>query len=318
MKLKMQKALMLITVLTAFSTFAEQFVPIIPPDKEKVSYALGMQMALELKPTGVHLDTDAVAQAVKDVLEEKPTTIKESDTADILNKARQDGLDVYTLTEKGRDKFSYAVGMRRGLQLQRTGAEIDSSALGQGLKDTLEGKPTKVKEAEIEPLFKLAQAYALDQQSKKNKAAGKTFLDKNAREPGVKVMPDGLQYKVLQAGAGEKPTTNDLIIIKYRGTYVGGTVFDHKEHFLTRSDAGTKGMQEALQHMRVGDKWQIFVPSDLAFGREGEQALKIPPDATLIYDLELVSMPKPGDPLIGTGTVGHGLDGEYTSSNPTK
>ncbi|EEF58836.1 FKBP-type peptidyl-prolyl cis-trans isomerase N-terminal domain-containing protein [Pedosphaera parvula] len=318
MNLKLEKTLILITAFTAFSIIAQEFAPIIPPDKEKVSYALGMQMALEFKPTGVHLDPDVVAQSVKDVLEGKPTVMKESDIAEILNKARQDGLSTYTMTVKGRDKFSYAAGMRRGLQLQLAGAEIDSSALGLGLKEMLEGKPTKVKESEIEPLFKQAQAYALGQQSKKNKAASEDFLAKNAKEKGVKVMPDGLQYKVLEAGNGEKPTTNDLIIVKYRGTYVNGTVFDYKEHFLTRSDAGTMGMQEALQQMRVGSKWQIFVPSDLAFGHKGEQALKIGPDSTLIYDLELVSMPKPGDPLIGTGTVGHGLDGEYTASNPAK
>src|SRR5262249_15652559 len=155
-----------------------------------------------------------------------------------------------------------------------------------------------------------AKAYGAVQQSEKNKREGQAFLATNSKASGVNTLADGLQYQVIEKGTPMLATTNDLIIVKYRGKFVDGKEFDRNDHFLTRSDGGMKGWQDALQRMNVGSKWRIFVPSELAFGHEGEPARNIGPDATLIYDLELVSIAKPGDPLIGTGSVGHGLDGE--------
>jgi FKBP-type peptidyl-prolyl cis-trans isomerase FklB len=319
MKLKLQKMAVLIAFLASFSAMAEELTPTTipsgPPDKEKVSYALGMQMGMEIKPSGAKMDADVLAQAIKDVLEGKPTMFKESEIAEILTQAQKDGLAVATMTVKGRDKFSYALGMRKGLQLKLTGADIDTGAIGQGLKDMLEGKPTKIQESEIEPLFKQAQAYGLAQLSKKNSVAGEAFLAKNAGVQGVKMLPDGLQYKVIVEGTGEKPTTEDLLFIKYRGSFIDGTVFDRKEHYLTRSTGGLPGWQDAMQRMKVGSKWQIFVPPALGFGHRGEAVLKVGPDAVLIYELELLSIAKPGDPQIGTGRVGHGLDGESSPNS---
>ena len=146
----------------------------------------------------------------------------------------------------------------------------------------------------------------------KAKIDGEAFLAQNAKAEGVTVLPDGLQYRVMREGAGATPTTNDLIFIKYRGKFIEGGEFDHQNHFLTRTTGGIKGWQEALQRMRVGSKWQIFVPSELAFADEGDPYLHIAPDATLIYELELISIAQPGDPQIGTGSLGHGLSGDDT------
>jgi FKBP-type peptidyl-prolyl cis-trans isomerase FklB len=154
-----------------------------------------------------------------------------------------------------------------------------------------------------------AEAYTFAQQSKKNREAGEAFLAKNAKAPGVKVLPDGLQYRIIQEGKGEISTTNDLLIVKYRAKFINGTIFDRKDVFLTRSNGGIQGLQEALQRMKVGSKWEVVIPANLAFGNEGEPALQVGPDATLIYELELVSIAQPGDPLIGTGALGHGLEG---------
>jgi len=144
------------------------------------------------------------------------------------------------------------------------------------------------------------------------KSEGQAFLATNATAEGITVLPDGLQYRVIRTGSGPISTTNDLIFIKYRGKLIGGGEFDHQNHFLTRSNGGIKGLQEALQRMKVGSRWQIFVPSKLGFAEEGEPYLHVPPDSALFYDLELLSIAQPDDPQVGTGSLGHGLAGEYS------
>jgi FKBP-type peptidyl-prolyl cis-trans isomerase FklB len=282
-----------------------------PPDKEKVSYALGMNLAFQRKRTDADIDINAFVAAIQDVLDGKPTRVKESEVPELLNQARVNRLGGQA--DQRKDQVSYALGMRMAGQLKRVNADVDSKILAQGLRDVLDGKPTKVQESEMEPLFEQAKAYGALKQSEKNKADGEAFLTKNAKADGVKTLPDGLQYRIVQEGTGEKPATNDLIIIKYRGNFVDGKEFDRSEHFLTKTDGGMKGWQDALQRMNVGSKWVIFVPSELGFGHEGEPGHQIGPDAALIYELELVSIAKPGDPLIGAGSLGHGLDGEYTA-----
>src|SRR5205085_11403544 len=101
-----------------------------------------------------------------------------------------------TLTDNDKEKVGYGLGMRLGEQLNRAGTEVDANVIAEGLKDVLEGKPTKVQQSELQPLFMQAKAYGLEQQSKKNKTAGEVFLAKNAKEPGIKLLPDGLQYRV--------------------------------------------------------------------------------------------------------------------------
>jgi FKBP-type peptidyl-prolyl cis-trans isomerase len=144
------------------------------------------------------------------------------------------------------------------------------------------------------------------------KTEGEAFLATNATAEGVTVLPDGLQYRIIRTGSGLIPTTNDLIFIKYCGRLIAGGEFDHQNHFLTRSNGGIKGLQEALQRMKVGSRWQIFVPSELAFADEGDPYHHIPPDSALSYDLELLSIARPDDPQVGTGSLGHGLAGEYS------
>jgi FKBP-type peptidyl-prolyl cis-trans isomerase len=320
MKLNLKCALLLAGLL-AMPVMAEEHQtntrpPSGPPDKEKVSYALGMNLALQRKRTDSDVDINAFTQGLQDTLDGKPTQLSESEIPEILNHARADQAD-----EKNRaqtEKVAYALGMRMAGQLKRVTADVDSKIIIQGMKDLLEGRPTKIKESEVEPLFEQAKAYGALKQSEKNKVDGEAFLSKNAKADGIKVLADGLQYRVVQEGTGEKPTTNDLIIVKYRGNFVDGKEFDRSEHFLTKSDGGTKGWQDALQRMRVGSKWVVFIPSELGFGHEGEPGHYIGPDATLIYELELVSIVRPGDPLVGTGSLGHGLDGEYTARNSGK
>jgi FKBP-type peptidyl-prolyl cis-trans isomerase len=319
MKSKLHCALLL-SGLMALPSIAQEHqsnpTPPSPPDKEKVSYALGMNLAMQRKRTDADIDINAFTHGLQDVLNGKSTQVSESEMPELLNQARVNRLDDKADTQK--EKVGYALGMRLGGQLKRVNADVDSKIIAQGLQDVLSGKPTKVKESEMEPLFEQAKAYGATRQSEKNKIDGEAFLTKNAKVAGINTLADGLQYRIVQDGTGERPTTNDLIIVKYRGNFVDGKEFDRNEHFLTRSDGGMMGWRDALQRMKVGSKWVIFVPSELGFGHEGEPAHQIGPDATLIYELELVSIARPGDPLIGTGSLGHGLDGEYTARNSGK
>jgi hypothetical protein len=121
------------------------------------------------------------------------------------------------------------------------------------------------------------------------------------------VLPDGLQYRVIKTGTGEIPRSTDMVYIKYRGRFINGQEFHRHGHFLTRAGGGLKGWQDAIQRMNIGSKWQIFLHPDLAYGEEGESHYSIGPNATLIYDLELLSLAPP-DAEMGRGRLGHALE----------
>lgn len=199
-------------------------------------------------------------------------------------------------------KVSYALGMNLGLQIKRIGADVDVDVIVQAARDVLEGKPTKLEESEMRPLFAQEEAY----QVAKKREEGEAFLANNAKAEGVKVLPDGLQYRVIEAGSGEVPKHDDTLVISFRGTWLDGKEFRRHEHVQVMPMNCPKGMQEALEQMKPGAKWQIFVPSDLAYGHSVRRAAGV--GATLIYNLELISIgpdaAHPGE-LYGTGRMGH-------------
>jgi FKBP-type peptidyl-prolyl cis-trans isomerase len=308
-----------IILLTVFSAIAREPSPEPKtpeaPDKEKVSYALGMRTALDAKQGGGDIYATVFAQALKDVLAGNPSRMDETEMSRLLNKGRSDGLARQAAYDP--EKVSYALGMRLGMQLKRVGAEVDADTISRALKDVAGGKPTLIQESEIAPLFQQAAAYNFAKLASANKAAADPFLAHNAAEPGIIVLPDGLQYRVLKTGAGEIPSTNDMLFVKYRGTFIDGKEFDRHDRFLTRSDGGIKGWQDALQRMKVGSKWQIFVPAELAFGHEGESHHHIGPDTALVYELELLSIATGNDLQMSSG-VGHGLDVGVSKPEPAK
>jgi FKBP-type peptidyl-prolyl cis-trans isomerase FklB len=136
-------------------------------------------------------------------------------------------------------------------------------------------------------------AYAQDPGAAKNKAEGQAYLAKNKTQPGVVTLPSGLQYKVLKAGQGKKPTAGDTVVCNYRGTFLNGTEFDssYKRNQPASFPVGgvIKGWTEALQLMPVGSKWQLFIPPELAYGERGMPGA-IPPNSTLIFEVELLSI----------------------------
>ncbi len=199
-----------------------------------------------------------------------------------------------------KEKFSYALGVRLGMNVKKQGVEIDPAILQRGLKDALAGGKTLLTEEqvqstlmEVQTEIRQKQMAAMQAEGEANKKAGEEFLAANKAKEGVVALPSGLQYKILTAGTGPKPTATDTVECNYRGTLIDGKEFDSSAKAgkpVTFPVNGViKGWTEALQLMPVGSKWQLFIPSDLAYGDRGVSP-EIGPGSTLIFEVELVSI----------------------------
>jgi len=184
--------------------------------------------------------------------------------------------------------------------LKKQGVEVDWSLVAKGLKDAVAGGKTQLTEEEAQAVLKEVQTEVQKQQQEKmkeaadkNKSEGESFLAANKSKEGVVTLPDGLEYKILTAGTGPKPAPTDSVVCNYRGTLINGTEFDSSYKRGQPATFGVsqviKGWTEALQLMPVGSKWQLFIPSNLAYGPRGAGA-EIGPDSTLIFEVELLSI----------------------------
>jgi FKBP-type peptidyl-prolyl cis-trans isomerase FklB len=195
-----------------------------------------------------------------------------------------------------KEKISYILGMDIGNNLKRQSIDVDTSILARGVKDAFSGSQPMLTEQEIRETMAAFQKEMMAKQeelAKKNKKEGEAFLAGNKKKEGVKTLPSGLQYKVVKSGTGKKPKLTDTVTVHYRGTLVNGTEFDSSSR---RGQPGSfqvngviPGWTEALQLMEEGAKWQLFIPSNLAYGEKGA-GRDIGPDATLIFDIELISI----------------------------
>ncbi len=198
-----------------------------------------------------------------------------------------------------KDKQSYAIGLSVGKGLHRDGIDVEPKFMLQGIEDALADGKVQLTDDQIKTVMTDLQTQVRQKQEEKMRAAaesnkkdGAAFLAANAAKEGVVTLPSGLQYKVLVAGTGPKPTATDSVVCNYRGTLLDNTEFDSS--YKTGQPATfpvsgvIKGWTEALQLMPTGSKWQLFIPSDLAYGERGRQP--IGPNATLIFELELLSI----------------------------
>jgi FKBP-type peptidyl-prolyl cis-trans isomerase FklB len=203
-----------------------------------------------------------------------------------------------TAIKTDKQKFSYAIGFQIGNNLKRDALDVDVDAIGQAIKDVLAGKDPQVTTEDMQKVvmaFQKKQAEERQAKAEEAKKAGKDFLEKNKKEKGIKVTDSGLQYKVIQKGKGNKPKATDTIVAHYKGTLINGKEFDSS---YGRGQPATfavnqviKGWQEVLPMMETGAKWQVFIPSDLAYGERGAGA-NIGPNETLIFDIELLEIKK--------------------------
>ena len=203
-------------------------------------------------------------------------------------------------TQKG--KVSYSIGIDIGRNMKRQSIEVDLDLLMRGIKDGLgDGKQAlsdSVMQQTMTAWQKDMMAKMNEIQKKageKNKKEGEAFLAENKKKPGVVTQPSGLQYKILKDGTGKSPKATDTVVVHYRGTLINGKEFDSSYR---RNQPATlavnqfvAGWVEALQRMKVGSKWQLFVPANLGYGENGA-GQDIGPNSTLIFDLELLDIKK--------------------------
>ncbi len=193
-------------------------------------------------------------------------------------------------------KVSYGFGMKIGRDIAKQGLKIDADALAAAIRDVLKGEKPRLTPEELKTAMETYRNQLIAEQHAKaeaNAKAGEAYLAENARKPGVKSLPSGLQYKVVQQGNGPKPKATDTVSVHYEGRLIDGTVFDssYKRGKPTsfRVSNVIKGWQEALQLMPVGSKWQIVIPADLAYGTKGAGDT-IGPNSTLVFDVELLEI----------------------------
>lgn len=192
------------------------------------------------------------------------------------------------------DKFSYGLGMGIGQNLLSMGVkEMSIEDFVKGIKDILSGNNTEMTHTEAQKVVnehfrKLSEeAYAV------NKAAGEKFLAENAKKQGVVALPSGLQYEVIKEGNGKKPSATDRVQCHYEGTLIDGTVFDSSikrgEPAVFGVNQVIRGWVEALQLMKEGAKWRLYIPYNMAYGENGAGEM-IPPYSALIFDVELIKV----------------------------
>ena len=203
-----------------------------------------------------------------------------------------------------RQRESYSVGYKLGTSLQRQKASIDVDAYVLGLREALAGTASQVSEEEIRTAVtrlrdQAMAAQTMDDKAKAavNRAAGQAFLDTNGKRDGVRILPSGLQYKVMKEGSGRNPRAGDVVVVNYKGTLVDGTEFDSSYKRGQPASFPVNGVipgwTEALQLMKVGTKAQLAIPAALAYGSNGPLANQV-----LLFDVELIgAIATPAEPV---------------------
>lgn len=206
-----------------------------------------------------------------------------------------------------QEQISYCMGIQVGQQLKKMELDLNIDIFTKGIQDVISDKKLLLTEEEISAVLSdfYEQMQAKRQQEWndlgiKNEKEGKVFLEANKEKEGVTVLPSGLQYKVLRDGTGKKPIISDQVKVHYKGTLLDGTVFDSSYErnqpadFVLKPGGLIQGWIEALPLMSEGAKWKLFVPADLAYGPRGRP--KLGPNATLIFEVELLEVSKPQPP----------------------
>lgn len=192
------------------------------------------------------------------------------------------------------DSMSYSIGVSIGTNMKKDGLDsLNLDVLKAAMAAAIKGDSLKITQAEAQGVI---QSYLQQKQQRKSDAnaeAGRKFLEENKKKPGVKTTESGLQYEVVKEGTGPMPTANDTVVTHYHGTLIDGTVFDSSVDRGQPAEfpvgAVIRGWTEALQLMKVGSKYRLYIPSELAYG-DRQAGPQIGPNSTLIFDVELLEI----------------------------
>jgi FKBP-type peptidyl-prolyl cis-trans isomerase FklB len=199
-----------------------------------------------------------------------------------------------------KEKVSYCIGLQTGRNLTQQFEDLDLNLLTEGFQDALIGNIPKMPQEEIQNVMvslkrqiESQQKQFLAKMAEDNKKAGELFLTENKDKEGIKTLPSGLQYKVVKSGKGATPQLFDMVSAHYKGSFIDGRVFDssleREEPSVFPVNQVIAGWSEALQLMKVGDKWQLFIPHYLAYGETGFRDV-IAPNSTLVFEMELIAI----------------------------
>jgi FKBP-type peptidyl-prolyl cis-trans isomerase FklB len=264
------------------------------------SYALGLNYGLNLRRQPVDYDVASLTRGIGDQMAGKPQMDKPALDAAMADLQSQTRANRDRARIAAGEKASYALGESYARTLEKNAIEADPTTLLRGLKDILSGeKPLMTADVAQAALTEsrihstVMEDKMHDEVAEANRKEGAAFLAANKAKPGVVTLRDGLQYKILKRGTGEKPAENEAVVVNYRGTLLDGTEFNSS---YTSGEPATfmireviPGWAEALQLMSAGSKWQIFLPPDLAYGDLGLNK-DVGPGATVILEVELVDV----------------------------
>lgn len=227
--------------------------------------------------------------AVSAIAQDDKAEVKVVEVKVVEDKAAEDNkVELKTIKDKG----SYSIGFQIGQQLKGGGMRPSMAALVAGLQDALKSAKPQMSLAEMSASAREYSIKSRTEQADNNKKEGEEFLAENGKKKGVVTLKSGLQYEVLKKGEGASPKATDRVMTHYHGTFVDGSVFDSSVEKGAPATFGVNGVisgwTEALQLMKVGSKWRLVVPSDLAYGIRGRDA--IAPNTTLIFEVELLKI----------------------------
>ncbi len=193
------------------------------------------------------------------------------------------------------DTVSYSLGIAIGQSLKSAGlTSFNETLFVKALKDVLEGKDQLFNQQQVNSILQNYMMKLQQDKAQKNLETGNNFLAENAKKEGVVTLPSGLQYKIIREGEGESPTINDKVTCHYKGTFIDGKVFDSSydrgEPAQFPVNGVIKGWTEALQLMKPGSKWMLYIPANLAYGEQNIPGIE--PNSVLIFEVELISVQK--------------------------
>jgi len=194
-------------------------------------------------------------------------------------------------------RYSYAIGSQIGRNIKSQSIDLDEAAFEQALNDQIEGKKLQMTETEMKAALQVmakSRNQKMQKKAEENKKKGEAFLEANKKKPGVKTTASGLQYIVEKGGKGKKPKATDVVKVNYKGTLIDGKEFDSSYKRNKPAEFPVKavipGWTEALQLMKVGSKYKLFIPAKLAYGSRGNPS--IPGNSVLIFEVELLDIVK--------------------------
>lgn len=279
-------------------------------DRDKASYMVGMDVGKSLAPVAPDLDLAALQRAIRNAMDghepliaqDKAPAVAQALMARVASRGGQAPAGT-PVPAVAKDQAGYLVGADVGRRLKPIAEEIDVSVMMQGLRASLSGATPLLDEAEAnavrtafsERISSTMQARAADL-GRKNAAEGEAFLAKNKLQKGVFSTSSGLQYMVLRQGSGQRPGPHDRVRVNYRGTLLDGTEFDSSyaggQPAEFPLDRVIPGWTEGLGMMPVGSKYRFWIPGALGYGAQGTPDGPIGPNATLVFDVELLSIQK--------------------------